>query len=118
MRDDLVQIIAHRRGREAAQAIIAAELKNDKSGREHVDSLSNSGCAALSGVTANAGVNHSMFVPLFLQPGLQQSGPGLVNVNTKTGTEAVTKDQDSRRYGRVRLDAQQQQKQGNESTHG
>ena len=37
-----------------------------------------------------------MFVPCFFEPLLQQSNPGLVNINTKAGAETVTENKDRR----------------------
>ena len=48
---------------------------------------------------ADAGVHDAMFVPCFLEPLLQQSDPGPVNVNTIARAETVAENQDGRRLG-------------------
>jgi hypothetical protein len=59
-----------------------------------------------------------MFVPLVGEPGLQQSGPGLVNINTIASAQAVAENQYGRGFRRVCLRAYQQQQQGEKTSHG
>lgn len=90
--DDVLKVVLHSIGRNAPKAVVTAELKNDKGRLERLQSLINAGGPTLGCFTANAGVNHTMFVPLLLEPQLQQCGPGLVNVYTVSGTQAITDD--------------------------
>lgn len=77
----------------------------------------NAAGAALGRVPANAGVHHPMFVPLFLQPGLQQSGPRLVNVNAVARAQAVAEHQNGWRFRTPRGDDKQKQEKGHKFSH-
>ena len=68
--------------------------------------------AALGGLTTDTGVDYAMFVTLISEPRLQQSGPGLVNVNTVARAQTVAEDQDSRSIRTVAVDGYQQQEKG------
>ena len=103
----------HAVGGNTAQAIVTAEFENDKGRGERFQGLDNAGRAPLGCFTANAGVNHAMFVPLLFKAQLQQCGPGLVNVYTVTGAEAVADNQDGWFLRAACAGAKKQDKKGN-----
>ena len=88
--DYRVEVATHTARGEATQAVIATQLKDDQSRTEGLQRMADTRRPALSCFATDAGVNHSMFVPLLFESGLQQSRPGLVNVYTVSSTEAVT----------------------------
>ena len=94
--DDRLQVYLHSVWRDAAQAVVAAELENNQRRGERVESLRDSRRAALGRLAGDTGVNHAMFVPLALQPCLQQSDPGLVNFHTVTCTKAIAVNEHGR----------------------
>ena len=108
--DDCVQIATHGAGWNAAQPIVAAKFEDDERWRECFDSISDSSCAAFGRIATDTGVHHPMFVPLICQSFLQQSGPGLVNLNTITGTQAVAENEHSLSIGAIRRGAEQEYK--------
>ena len=87
--------------RKTTQTIISAEFQYDQVRLERIEGIVNPRRTAFGGLTANAGVHYAMFVPLLCKPVLQQSGPGLVNVYTKSGAQAVAEDQHGRWFRRL-----------------
>ena len=65
-------------------------------------------CAALGRFAADTGVDDLMFVPLLFKATLQQKGPGLVNIKTVAGADAVAKNENNRRLGTFRVRGKQQ----------
>ena len=116
--DNSPQVLAHRARWDAAEPVIAAEFQNDQLRSESLYRLADTGRATFGRIAANTGVHHAMFVPLFFQPFLQQSGPGLVNVYTVAGAEAVTEYEHSRLFVGKGLRAGEQQQQDKNTTHG
>ena len=115
--DDGSEISARALGGEAAESVVAAELENDDSGLEALNSTVYAAGATLGCLPANAGVDDPMFVPLSLQPRLQQSGPGLVNVYAEAGAQAVAKHQNGGRFRAAGRDRNQKQKKGQQFSH-
>jgi len=103
--DNLVEVALHALGGEPSKSVVATQLENDQRGAERLEGTLNSGRAPLRGFAADAGVNHSMFVPLAFQARLQQRGPGLVNVYTESCAEAVTEHEYSWSLRTVRVDS-------------
>lgn len=99
--NDLVEITLHAARRNATEAIIGAQLKNDQRRIEGAERVFDARCAAFSSFTADAGVNDPMFVPLSFEACLQQCGPGLVNVYAVSCAQAVAKHENGRRFRTV-----------------
>jgi len=116
--DDFLEVGLHPFRRKSSEAIVAAEFQNDQGGIEGSECRFDTGSPSLSCFAADAGVNHTMFVPLSLQTGLQQSGPGLVNVYAVSRAQAVAEDQYSRCLSTVSVAGQQDKKKDNNSSHG
>jgi hypothetical protein len=74
-----------------------AQLENNEGWLEGGEGRLDARRAACGRFAANAGVDHPMFVTLGVQTGLQQSGPGLVNIDTIAGTQAVAEYEHGRR---------------------
>ena len=58
-----VEIVFHALRREAAQAVVAAELEDDQVRRKVTQSRIDTGSAPFGRFTADAGVHDAMFVP-------------------------------------------------------
>jgi len=100
--DDGLQVGLHSIRGESAQTVVAAEFQDDQLGTEVLESAADPGGTTLRGLTTNTGVNDAMFVPLGLQPGLQQSRPRLVNIYSVAGAQTVTENQHSWRICSLR----------------
>ena len=112
LQDNILEIVLHSACRNTPEAVITAELQNDQGRVECLQSLIDSCRTTLGCFTANAGVNHAMFVPLIFEPQLQQCRPGLVNVYTVTGAQAVTDDKDGWLLRVACADDEKQNKKG------
>jgi len=110
--DDCLQIAFHYARGEAAQAVVATEFENDEVRFEVTEGRADPGFATFGRFTADAGVNDSIFVPLGLQPGLQQSGPGLVHLYAIAGAQTVAENQHSWRARGLYGGANKEQEKG------
>ena len=117
--DDVLEIAFHPGRRNTAQAVIATQCQDNQVRAESLDGRADPRRAAFGRIAADTGVDHTMFVPLLPQAGLQQSGPGLVHLYAEAGTQAVTEHQDGWRRGRaVCTGGQEQESYCENSTHG
>ena len=84
---------------------------------EVLDGRGDAGFAAFRSFSTNTGVNYPMFVTLVLQPGLQQSGPRLVNIQSIPGGKTVAENKNGWNVCRMRGDSNKTYEKGQNSSH-
>ena len=94
--DHLFQIGARLGNRQAAQSIVCTELEDDERRFVQLQGAGQSLHSTAGSFATHAGIDDRGYVPLFLQPFLQQRHPALAGAQAVTRTKTVPKHQ----YGR------------------
>ena len=115
--DDHSQIVLHDVRREAPQTVVAAEFQDQEFRAEVLDGRGDAGFATFRRFATNTGVNYPMFVTLVLQPGLQQRGPRLVNIQSIPGGKTVAENKNGWNVCRMRGDSNKTYEKGQNSSH-
>jgi hypothetical protein len=88
------KVVVNRLQRQAAQAVIGAQLQQYDGGVVHGEQVGQSFQAATAGLAADAGVDDLVLVPLVMKPLLQQRYPALLGLQPVRRTQAVTEAED------------------------
>ena len=90
------KLLAHLSQRQAAQAVVAAELEDDDGRMVQLQRTRQASPRAAGGLAADAGIHDAVSVTLRGESLLQQRHPGCIDCDAITGAQAVADDQDDR----------------------